>query len=166
MYNNRITVLLTGLFCLSACTGETDADGDSAAPAPDTAEDLISIPDPGADYAPDRWYDDGAYHGTPETAQTMGIALMSPNYVQGGIDPETGNHFFVFKTAPDLTEFDVDLRNQSSDIQHVHIHEGNGLVFGDEVPATEVFGPTEAEWELEGDTIYVLEVHSPQGGFF
>ena len=65
-----------------------------------------------------------------------------------------------------MTEFEVSLYNKSSKIKHVHIHEGTGLVFGDEVPAKNVISNRSARWDLEPDTIYILEVHSPNGGFF
>ena len=154
------------LLALGACPVQRGNDDDSAGDEDEPEEDLISIPDPGTDYAPYRWYDDGGYHGTPETAQAMGIVLEIPEYIQGGIDPETGDHFYVFRTAPSQTEFAVSLFNASSDIEYVHIHDGTGLVFGDQVPATEVISPTQAYWELNGDQVYVLEVHSPDGGFF
>ena len=148
-------------------TGCAEKDNESAS---DTAavvgEDVTTIPDPGDEYAPDRWYDDGGYHGTPETAQPMGIALMSPTYINGGVDPETGNIFYVFRTAPDQTSFEVNLRDKTTEIDWVHIHEGTDLIFGDEVTPIEVISPRHAEWELEGDTIYVLEVHSITGGYF
>ena len=125
-----------------------------------------SIPDPGEDFAPMRWYTDGAYHGTPETAQTMGVLLDVPDYIQGGIDPVTGNHYFVFKTFEDQTEFYVNLFDKTSDIDTVRIFDATGLVMGEEVEPTSVSSAVSAAWDLEGDTIYVLNVSSPTGGFF
>ena len=138
---------------------------------PDTIEEedvaeLLTIPDPGTMTAPMTWFDDGGYHGTPETAQVMGVVLNVPYYIQGGVDPVTGNHFFVFKTGPEETVFEVSLQDKSSQIDHVHIHDGTGLVFGPEVTPNSVTSPTRADWVLEGDKVYVLEVHSPGGGFF
>ena len=161
----RHTVLIPLLFGTMTVIGCKTKDDSSSA---DTAagEMGISIPDPGDEYAPDRWYDDGGYHGTPETAQPMGIALMSPTYINGGVDPETGNIFYVFRTAPDQTSFKVNLRDKTTEIDWVHIHEGKDLIFGDEVTPTEVISPRHAEWELEGDEVYVLEVHSVTGGYF
>lgn len=125
-----------------------------------------SIPDPGDEFAPLRWYDDGGYHGTPETAQKMGIVLDVPDYIQGGIDPETGNHYFVFRTFEDQTQFYVNLFDKTSNIDAVRIFDGTGLVVGDEVEPALVSSAVAAEWELKGDTIYVLNVSSPTGGFF
>lgn len=164
-------LLLAGTVVLTSCTDKDEATDDTAVTETleDTGEaavDGIPIPDPGEEYAPSRWYDDGGYHGTPETAQQMGIVLDVPSYVQGGIDPETGGHFYVFKTFEDQTDFSVSLYDRSSSIESVHIHDGTGLVFGDEVPPVQVVSPTQVRWELEGDTVYVLAVYSPGGGFF
>ena len=164
-------LLLAGTVVLTSCTDKDEATNDTAVAETleDTGEaavDGIPIPDPGEEYAPSRWYDDGGYHGTPETAQKMGIVLDVPSYVQGGIDPETGGHFYVFKTFEDQTDFSVSLYDRSSSIESVHIHDGTGLVFGEEVPPAQVVSPTQVRWELEGDTVYVLAVYSPGGGFF
>ena len=87
-------LLLAGTVVLTSCTDKDETTDDTAVAETleDTGEaavDGIPIPDPGEEYAPSRWYDDGGYHGTPETAQKMGIVLDVPSYVQGGIDPET-----------------------------------------------------------------------------
>jgi len=152
---------------------EVEADADTGELAEDDADDSdpdsfegSEIPDPGSEYAPLRWYDDGGYHGTPATAQVMGILLDIPVYIQGGIDPATERHYFVFRTFEDQTFFSVDLFDKTSAIEHVRIHDGTGLVFGEEVEPSSVTSAVNAEWELEGDTIYVMEVHSPIGGFF
>ena len=125
-----------------------------------------SIPDPGDDFAPMRWYTDGGYHGTPETAQTMGILLDVPDYIQGGIDPGTGNYYFVFRTFEDQTEFYVNLFDKTSNIDAVRIFDATGLEKGDEVEPISVSSAVSAEWELKGDNIYLLNVSSPTGGFF
>ena len=164
-------MLLAACTCWTACDAKDDQrDTASTSEATDTGDAVndgaITIPDPGTDYAPSRWYDDGGYHGTPETAQAMGIILDVPSYVQGGIDPETGAHYYVFKTFEDQTDFSVNLYDRSSNIESVHVHDGTGLVFGEEVPPVQVVSPTQVRWELEGDTVYVLAVRSPGGGFF
>ena len=156
--------LSIGVLSFIGCTQKDSAS--SSDTATEMGEDVITIPDPGDEYAPARWYDDGGYHGTPETAQPMGIALMSPTYINGGVDPETGNIFYVFRTAPDQTSFTVNLRDKTTEIDWVHIHEGSDLIFGDEVTPVEMISPRHVEWELEGDTVYVLEVHSVTGGYF
>ena len=176
-YKWQKRLLLVGAVLASGCAEKSDSDleppGDydsvgttDTGDAGDDGAGRSTIPDPGTDYAPLRWYDDGGYHGTPETAQVMGILLDVPDYIQGGIDPDTCNHYFVFRTYEDQTEFSVNLFDKTSEIEHVRIHDGTGLVFGDEVPATSVTSAVQAEWELEGDTVYVLAVHSPIGGFF
>ena len=163
---NWTTLTLVALI-LSGCSPKSDGDGgDTGANDEANAEALPTIPDPGDEFAPLRWYDDGGYHGTPETAQVMGILLDVPMYIQGGIDPETQNHYFVFRTFEDQTEFYVDLFDKSSEIAHVHLHDGTDLQFGEEIEPLSVTSPVSVEWELEGDHIYVLEVHSPIGGFF
>ena len=154
-----------------ACEGTTDpAEDNTVDSAMDTAvEDtaaVITIPDPGTEYAPDRWYDDGGSHGTPQTAQVMGVVLDSPSYLQGGIDPETGYRYFVFRTAPNVTEFIVALSDKSSKIESVKMYDGTGLIFGEKVAAKNVIGPKRKRWELNPDSVYVLEVFSPIGGFF
>ena len=142
---------------------------DTGSPADDTEDtgpELASIPDPGTEAAPDRWYDDGGYHGTPETAQVMGVVTRNPSYIQGGIDPDTEHHYFVFRTGPEQDFFSVNLFDKSSNIASVHIHDGTGLVFGDEVEPDQVIKPTQASWVLQPDTVYVFVVYSPMGGFF
>ena len=95
MPNKLLSAMLLAACTLATACGAKDDQRDTAstADAADTggAEDdgAITIPDPGSDYAPSRWYDDGGYHGTPETAQAMGIILDVPSYFQGVIDPET-----------------------------------------------------------------------------
>jgi len=143
-----------------------DAGVDTGSSSADIKEGAPIIPDPGTEPSPAAWYDDGGYHGIPEKAQVMGIVMAAPGYIQGGVDPDTGNHYFVFRTGPGLIEFPVSLKNKSSQIDFVHMHLGTGLVLGPEVQPIEVLSPTNAEWLLEPDTIYVLEVHSPGGGFF
>jgi hypothetical protein len=156
-----------------AMDSEVESDADTGEPAEQESDcsapdsfDGSEIPDPGTEYAPLRWYDDGGYHGTPATAQVMGILLDIPDYIQGGIDPATGKHYFVFRTFEDQTSFSVDLFDKTSEIEYVDIHDGTGLVFGEEIEPSSVTSAVTAEWELEGDTIYVMEVHSPIGGFF
>ena len=85
----KTTLAFWLLLALSGCPAEHYDDDDSAE-EDEPEEDRTPIPDPGTDYAPYRWYDDGGYHGTPQTAQAMGIVLEIPEYIQGGIDPETG----------------------------------------------------------------------------
>ena len=63
-------ILLAACTFGTACGAKDDqSDTSSTTEATDTggAEDdgAITIPDPGTDYAPSRWYDDGGYHGTP-----------------------------------------------------------------------------------------------------
>ena len=151
--------------------GLSDTEVDTGDPSDGTggsgcATEMGSIPDPGDEYAPMRWYTDGAYHGTPETAQTMGVVLDVPDYIQGGIDPGTGNYYFVFRTFEDQTEFYVNLFDKTSNIDAMRIFDATGLEKGDEVEPTSVSSAVSAEWELKGDNIYLLNVSSPTGGFF
>ena len=171
-HQNSIVALALAAMMTTGCGGDKveDSDLDTGDTTEDTAtEDTavqIAIPDPGDEYAPDRWYDDGGYHGTPETAQVMGVILDNPSYIQGGIDPGTGEHYFVFKTAPNVTKFSISLFDKTSQIESTHLHEGDGLVFGEKVAASRVVSPTRKTWDLDPDRIYVLKVSSSSGGFF
>ena len=64
-----LALIATG--CMVDTTDEDQVEDEDLVDDQDS-EDLDSIPDPGTDYAPYRWYDDGGYHGTPQTAQVMG----------------------------------------------------------------------------------------------
>ena len=169
-YHKNIFAL--ALLLSTGCGSEKVEDSalDTGPPPEDTAsEDTaveIAIPDPGDEYAPDRWYDDGGYHGTPETAQVMGVILDNPSYIQGGIDPATGEHYFVFKTAPNVTKFSISLYDKTSQIESTHLHLGDDLIFGEKVKASRVISPTRKTWDLDPDRIYVLKVSSSTGGFF
>lgn len=139
----------------------TDDDDDD-----DDAVEVIEIPDPGEDIAPDRWYDDGEDHEIPQNAQVMGVVIATPQYIQGVIDATTQNRYYVFKTGPEQTEFQVRLAERNGEIEWVHIHDGTDLVFGALVEPSDEWSPTQVNWELDTDTVYVLEVHTVDGGGF
>lgn len=99
---------------------------------------------------------------TPATAYPVGIVDQQNGYVQGNIDPTTGVFFYVFRTGPAFTELDY---NGGIQVQAIHLHEATGLIFGAEVPPIETDG-FGGRWTVAPDTVYVLELIAPGGGFF
>lgn len=142
------------------CTAR--GDDDDAADDDDSVE-LPTIPDPGDamdDWGNDEWDDGGdPCCVTPETAYPVGTVTMDAGYIQGVFDSEF-RFFYVFRADTDLSEFTFPLYFES-----VHLHDGSGLLFGDEITpsAEEEFSVT---WPVEGGGIYVVELRSDYEGFF
>lgn len=126
----------------------------------------MSIPDPGNQMASTTWFDDNLPHGTPQTAKPEGVVTQNPVYIEGDVDPITGAYFYVFLTGPMFTMFSINLNEISTNIDFVHIHDGTGLMFGAEIMPSMFTSPLIQTWTLQPNTIYVLEIHSPGGGFF
>jgi len=124
------------------------------------------IPDPGNKPASGTWLNDNMPHGTPETAKPEGVVTSTPFYIEGDADKQTGNFFFVFKTGPAYTSFSVLLNEVTSMIDMVHLHDGAGLIFGAEVAPAMVTSELQKTWTVQPNHVYVLEIHSPGGGFF
>jgi len=171
-------VLLIGsvlvLALASACGGDDDDDDDDVVSADaavdvDAAGDVdasaaLSIPDPGtanADWGFTVGFGEPCC-SDPSTAYPVGIVTAHAGYVQGDIDDADHDFFYVFKTGPAYTEF---VWTGGIDMNYLHLHEGAGLVFGAEVPAT-VSTPSSGTWPVSPNTIYVLELNSNTGGFF
>lgn len=155
--------------------GDVDAgpaEVDAGPAGVDAGPEARSIPDPGAGM--DRWTVDGLEigpgHGSPETAFQVGTATRNPFYIGATLDPVTGDAFWVFRTGPGLTTFQVQLFGDGVDgVDFVHLHDGAGGVFGAEIPSTGFemmpFSIT-ASWNVMPDHVYVLEVHGSMGTFF
>lgn len=136
-----------------------------------------TIPDPGNET--DRWAPQGminipAGHGTPETAWQVGTVTEDPWYIGGTLDPVTGSAFWVFRTGPGITQISLPLRGLGVPmIDFVHLHDGDGLVFGAEItPDAYTVGmdggrpSIDATWTVVPDRVYVIEVHGVEGVFF
>jgi hypothetical protein len=156
-------LLLTFLLALAVgCTARGGGDDDDAGDDDDSV-DLPTIPDPGDamdDWGNDEW-DDGSDPCcvTPETAYPVGTVTMDAGYIQGVFDSSL-QFFYVFRADTGLSEFTFPMY-----FEEVHLHDGAGLLFGDEIqPSTsEKFSVT---WPVEAGGIYVVEVRSDYEGFF
>ena len=153
-------LLLALLLGSTGCPPSTgpDTTGDDDATPTDTPA-TVSIPDPGT--AMDDWGFSviDPCCGTPETAFPVGTVTMDAGYIQGNFD--TGLAFFyVFRTAANLTTFTFPMY-----FEEVHLHDGDGLVFGDLITpsASTDFSVT---WDVQGDHVYALELRSEFEGFF
>lgn len=148
-----------------------------AGPAPGDAGAARSIPDPGGEM--DRWAPTGMInipdgHGTPETAWQVGTVTEDPWYIGGRLDDVTGDAFWVLRTGPGVTSLAIPLRGLGvAEIEHLHLHDGEGLVFGAEVAPDRYEVGTDggrmaidATWTVLPDHVYVVEVHGSMGTFF
>jgi hypothetical protein len=161
--------LLLPLLCclLAACpTPRDDDDDDSAVGDDDDAVGGIIIPDPGDEDLQGMWLASGMDVSTPEVAFPAGIVATSPDYIEADTDA-TGNAFYVFEAGAD---FDIVINLWGGDdIEWIHMHDGDGLLFGDELAAIEnVIEPGWATgtWTVEAGHVYVFEVHLEGIGYF
>ena len=163
---------IVALSLASACDdGDDSGDTDAAALAADASEQSnvdageasLSIPDPGSGEASWGSVSD---HGTLDTAHPVGVVTTSPGYLEGILDPTTFDGFYVFRAGDALSTFGVNLVGGAAEIEYVHLHEGEGLLFGEELVPTENLTPNAATWPVQPGAIYVLEIHSVAGGFF
>lgn len=144
-------------------TMSTDAGGTDAVPGTDAAA-VIMIPPPGA--SADDWGFNVTTHGSPETAYPVGTVSMSPGYLDGFLDAATGDAFYVFQTGPAFTQFSVSIfPTMAMDIEFIHVHDGDGLVFGPAIPA-DMSTASSGSWTLLPDHVYVLEIHGIAGAFY
>lgn len=122
----------------------------------------VTIPDPGE--GSDAWQSMGDIT-TPEMAWRVGVATQNFPYVEGTAG-DTGQGFFVFRAGPKLTELSVFATpNDAGVLTSMHIHDGTGLVFGDEI-AADTLDMDGGTWTLIPGNVYVLEVVYPGAGFF
>ncbi len=138
----------------------SDPDAGPSPDAPPTG--AITIPDPGT--GPADWQMDYHENFTPGDAFPVGIVTDNYPYILAYIEPTSGDVFYVFRTGPTFTRLDIDLWGNKADVLAMHVHEGTGLVFGAEVPDDKpeiLLGG----WNLQADTVYVLEIHTAGGGF-
>lgn len=165
-------VLRASLICfvLVACGGDDDVadvdagnDGADAAAAGIDATSSMAIPDPGNGM--NDWGPTPADWCSPDRAHPVGTVTQSPGYLEGTLCADTGLGFYVLRTGPAFTELNVGFGGGVATLDFVHLHEGEGLVFGPEVTPT-MSTPSSGIWTVTPDTVYVLEVHAPGGGFF
>jgi hypothetical protein len=123
----------------------------------------ISVPDPGA--STDDWgfsVNDPCCE-TPGTAYPVGVVTMDPGYVQGNIDANTLDFFYVFRAGPSLTE--LTWTGAGVPLDSVDLHDATGLVFGPLVTPIESM-PARGRWAVTPNGVYVLHLHATSGGFF
>lgn len=153
----------------SSATDESSSDGgveSSSTGADTTGADTtgggMAIPDPGA--GAEDWTAMGDI-GAPGVAWQVGIAVNPFPYVEGTTSAD-GNAFYVFEAGPALTQLNIFLNGvRTGDPDFVHLHDGTGLIFGDEIPPDEV-NAIGGVWTVVPGNIYVLEIHFPGAGFF
>jgi hypothetical protein len=156
------------LFLVGPACGSESGDDDDDVTGPDAAADIdavaaLSIPDPGT--AMNNWLPTPADWCTPDKAHPVGVVTQQPGYMEGTLCADTGSGFYVFRAGAGFTELTVAGVGGDAQIDYVHLHRGDGLVFGDTVTPT---ASTEfsGTWPVTPDSIYVLEIHAPGGGFY
>jgi len=131
-------------------SGSTDEDGGST----DTGGGM-AIPPPGTG---ENWISEGDI-STPGNAWPVGVQTTPFPYVEGTTG-EDGLGFFVFEAGLDNITINA-TPNDSGVVTDIHIHDGTGLVFGDEIPPN-----GRNDWTLVPGNIYVVELVYPGAGFF
>lgn len=165
MKRNLLLLLALGLlFVFPSCDGSDD--DDDAGDDDDTANQL-PIPDPGDGDLAGVWLATDADNSTPGTAFPCGIVSENPLYIEADII--TGeNAYFVFEADASF-DMSFNLGGIEGSFDFIHLHDGNGLVFGAELePLVVDVAPDMASgtWSVEEGNIYVFEVHVLGGGFF
>jgi len=157
---SRLLYLLLALAMLAGCppVGSGD-DDDSVSDDDDATAELPVLPDPGTADNDWGWNINDVCCGSPETAHPVGIVTMDPGYIQGVIDDEL-SFFYVFQSGPDLTTFTF-----PSFFEDVHLHEGDGLRFGDLIPPASNT-KWDQTWNVTPDTVYAVEIIAEFSGFF
>jgi len=155
---------------------DDDDDDDDVVDTDDTDTDTTppcaqEVTDPGNAASPSDWT---APTGniSPERAYPVGVvngAGNAPTYIGTVLPNNEDNAYWVFKTGP--SDFGIPLRvqNAARDFESMHLHDGEDLCFGAEIPPTEEdIGAwyIESRFPVEADHVYVLEVRVPGGGFF
>jgi hypothetical protein len=106
-------------------------------------------------------------HGAPSRALPVGVVASSPVYVGDAVDATTGAAFFVFKTGPAFTTFNVNLTASMGTVDFAHVHDGAGLMFGGEIaPRLPPVAGFSHSWVLQTNHVYLLEVHMVGGRLF
>ncbi len=160
-------LLLLGCLLLAACpTPVTDDDDDSAPADDDDGDPGIVIPDPGDADLGGVWLAAGMDISMPEVAFQAGLVPESPAYIEADTDA-TGNAYYVFRATE---SFDITFTLWGGDdIEFIHLHDGAGLLFGEELDAIENIvepGMATGTWSVAEDEIYVFEVHLEGIGYF
>ena len=155
-----------------SCGGDDDDDGaatadaarqvDSSAGSVDAAAGG-TVPDPGN--GSNAWQAAAECCGTPQTSHAVGTVDANNPYIEGTADVTSGSVFYVFRTAAGFTEFTAELFKAGADITGVHLHDADGLVFGQLVTPS-ASTETGGTWTVQADHVYVLEVATAAGGFF
>jgi hypothetical protein len=125
-----------------------------------------AIPDPG-DHPADasQWTPPFEGNGTLATAYAVGVVSQEETYMALYVG-ETLEAFFVFRAGPDLEQLTVDLTGTppESAVEWVHLHDGEGGVFGAKITPLAATAAT-GTWQVEADRVYVLEVRASGRGF-
>ncbi len=128
----------------------------------------MMVPDPGAMMAGfESWrVPMGTNVSEPGRAHRVGVATVSPDYVEATTGAN-GNAFYVFRAGPALMSLRVNVF-PPLDVPRgdfLHLHQGDGLVFGAEVMPT-MSAAAGATWPVTPGSVYVLEFHLGAGVTF
>lgn len=166
MQLEHLLVLLLALSLTACTTPAPDDDDDDSVAADDDDDDAVSIPDPGDEDLQGVWLASGMDIGSPEMAFQAGVVPTSPGYIEADTD-DSGNAFYVFR-AGDTFDISISLFG-GDDVEWIHMHDGDGLLFGDELTPVSVDlqpGSANGVWGVEEGGVYVFEVHLAGAGFF
>jgi hypothetical protein len=154
-----LALLLVHLGCPTVpAGGDDDATGDDD----DATDDLPALPDPGKaqnDWGSTLYGEEDQCCSTPETAYPVGTVTMDAGYIQGVIDSSL-RFFYVFRTSADLDTFTFPMGFEA-----VHLHDGEGLRFGEVITPSSDQGWS-LTWDVEGEHVYAIEIGSTYSGFF
>jgi hypothetical protein len=115
----------------------------------------------------DDWFAMGDV-STPATAWPVGVATVSPGYIEAEASATNGNAFWVFEAGAALTEISITAVAFTNPIEFIHLHDGSGGVLGDEITATSNMACCggagfAGTWDVTPGNVYVFEVHVPGG---
>ncbi len=145
-------------------TGDDD-DDDTTTPC------AMEVTDPGTDASPGDWTSPQG-NISPDRAWPVGVvqnANAAPFYIGTNLPNNEDQAFWSFRTGPQDFTIPLRVQNAMNEFESVHLHRGDDLCFGEEVPpVNQDIGDwfIQSMFPVEADTVYVLEVTVPGGGFF
>ena len=157
---------------LVGCPTRRGGDDDDSASGDDDDATGPALPDPADGEESDGFWTPDRAISTPEEAWPAGQIDSSPFYIEATVPQGASSAWYVFEATDDFT-FLVALYDGQSLITDVHVHDGNGLVLGDELPVDVTLEPdggggqiVTIEFDAEAGNIYVLEIQVGAAGFF
>ena len=158
----------------SGDTSDSDAsaavfDGDvsviDAMPNAIDAGALLTIPDPETGDS-NNWFDVlTEANDSPDNAVAVGVVTNPVSYIGGTLNALSGVGYWVLKTGPASTSVTLGT-NQA--FEFMHLHDGANLNFGAELVPTTYTCTVDCTgtWPVAPDSVYVLEIKQPGGGYF